>query len=471
VGLFDRFASLDAYASVRVMVTSTHTSSPAAANAQALAPDLAWLARVIDVRLGETDTPAATDIRALPPPTLDGDASPYANFLAHYDTGIVERLAVLLALAPHVRPSVLDALFAPNGTSPRGHADAGGLQGRQHGGFLPTGETLLFLAAGGDLAVRFAVQGLFERDHPFTAHGILHLDAAPPGEPPLAGALRPGDEIRDLLTQGTLRKPDFSPSFPARLLTTAMTWEDLVLTPDTREGLRELEAWLEHSNALLNGWGLGRRIQPGYRCLFHGPPGTGKTLTATLLGARSQLDVYRIDLSMVVSKYIGETEKNLERVFRRAEHVPCLLFFDEADSLFGKRTDVSDAHDRYANQEVAYLLQRIEDYPGLVVLATNLKANLDDAFLRRFQAVIPFPMPGRRERAALWRRALPEAAVLEEGVTVDALAERYELSGGAIMNVVRYASLLALARGDATLHRTDLVDGIRREVTKDGKTI
>ena len=453
------------------MVIPPPTQTPAAANAEALDADFVWLSHVIDVRLDELNGPDTVDIRDCAPPDLADHPSPYANFLTHYEAGIIERLGVLLALAPHVRPSVLDPLFAPNGTSGRGHTDVGGLQGRQHGGFLPTGETLLFLGAGRDLTTRFAVQRIFERDHPFTAHGVLHLDAAPPGEPDLAGALRPGDEICDLLTQGTLRKPDFSSGFPARLLTTQMTWDDLVLSPDTTDGLRELEAWLDHADDLLNGWGLGRRLPPGYRCLFHGPPGTGKTLTATLLGARTDLDVYRIDLSMVVSKYIGETEKNLERIFQRAEHVPCLLFFDEAESLFGTRTEVSDAHDRYANQEVAYLLQRIEDYPGLVVLATNLKSNLDEAFLRRFQAVIPFPMPGRRERAELWGLALPDAAPLEEGITVDELADRYELSGGAITNVVRYAALLALAREEDTLRRADLVGGIRREIIKDGKTL
>ena len=152
----------------------------------------------------------------------------------------------------------------------------------------------------------------------------------------------------------------------------------------------------------MNDWGLGRRLRHGHRSLFYGPPGTGRTMTTCLLGQRLGRDVFRIALSAVVSKYIGETEKNLEGLFGRAENMNCILFFDEADAPFGKRTNVSDAHDRYANQEVAYLLQRVEDYDGLVILASNYSSNIDEAFMRRFQAVVHFPMPTQTERKRLW---------------------------------------------------------------------
>ena len=141
-------------------------------------------------------------------------------------------------------------------------------------------------------------------------------------------------------------------------------------------------------------WQLNRYVSGGYRVLFHGPPGTGKSMTVRLLGKNSGRDVFRVDLSQVVSKYIGETEKNLSRIFDKAELRDWILFFDEADALFGKRTDIKDAHDRFANQEISFLLQRIEDFSGLVILATNLKSNLDEAFLRRFQSVVYFNVPG-----------------------------------------------------------------------------
>src|SRR6185436_15956532 len=154
----------------------------------------------------------------------------------------------------------------------------------------------------------------------------------------------------------------------------------LALPDTTLSQLEEIKHWVLYSDQLLHGWGMSRKLRPGFTSLFHGPPGTGKTLSACLLGKHCGTDVYRVDLSMVVSKYIGETEKNLNRVCDMAEHRRWLLFFDEADALFGRRTRVDDAHDRFANQEISYLLQRIEEFDGVIILASNLKSNIDDAF-------------------------------------------------------------------------------------------
>ena len=169
-----------------------------------------------------------------------------------------------------------------------------------------------------------------------------------------------------------------------------MNWDDLIVDEFTAQQLDELRIWLQHGQTLYEGWGMSTKLKPGYKALFHGPSGTGKTLTAALLGKLFNLDVYRVDLSMVISKYIGDTEKNLEKVFKKAENKNWILFFDEADSLFGKRTSISDSHDKYANQEISYLLQRLEDYRGLVILASNMRNNVDEAFTRRLQAVILF---------------------------------------------------------------------------------
>ncbi|MEJ0103994.1 MAG: ATP-binding protein [Bacteroidota bacterium] len=178
-----------------------------------------------------------------------------------------------------------------------------------------------------------------------------------------------------------------------KLIETDHNWSDLALEQENLQGLTEIRDWLRSGKTLMNERGLNKKIKRGYRALFCGKAGTRKTLAAGLLGKDAGLDVYRIDLSMVLSKYIGETEKQLARIFDEAETKKSILFFDEADALFGKRTDVKDAHDRYANQEISYLLQRIEDYPGVVIVATNMKSNIDDAFIRRFQAVIDFGMP------------------------------------------------------------------------------
>jgi hypothetical protein len=450
-----------------------------AANARTFERELAWLSAVIEARLAECKTPgsdpafvpSAAQSASLEPPDLDDDSSMYASFVRHYEMALGERLAVVLALTPRVRPEVLDVLFRTNPLTQRGHTELGGVQGKMHGGFLPTGETVVFLLSGRDLTRRFGCQQLFERDHFFAQHNLLRLDVAPVGEPPLSGQLLITDEVVDLVTTGERRKPDYSRDFPAHLLRTEMRWDDLVLHAPTLTQLRELEAWIRHEDVLMNEWGLGRRLRPGYRCLFYGPPGTGKTLTANLLGKRLQRDVYRIALSAVVSKYIGETEKNLERVFSRAEAMNCILFFDEADALFGKRTSVTDAHDRYANQEVSYLLQRIEDFSGVVILASNFGSNIDEAFMRRFQAVVKFPMPGAREREQLWSACFSGHCELDEKVSLKDLASKYELSGGAIMNVIRFASLMAIERGGRRVLYEDIITGIRREMQKDGKTL
>jgi SpoVK/Ycf46/Vps4 family AAA+-type ATPase len=221
----------------------------------------------------------------------------------------------------------------------------------------------------------------------------------------------------------------------------------------------------------MNDWGMNKKIKPGFRTLFYGPPGTGKTLTASLLGKSSGLDVYRIDLSMVVSKFIGETEKNLANVFDQAENKNWILFFDEADALFGKRTQTSSSNDRHANQEVSYLLQRVEDFPGVVILATNLKANLDDAFSRRFQSMIYFPIPGPEQRKRLWKQVFSEESTLEKDFDLDEIAIKYELAGGAIINVSRYSSMKALKRGSNIILKKDIIEGIRKEFGKEGKIV
>ncbi len=177
------------------------------------------------------------------------------------------------------------------------------------------------------------------------------------------------------------------------------------------------------------------------------------------------------DLSQVVSKYIGETEKNLEKIFAKAERQNWILFFDEADALFGKRTNVQSSHDRYANQEVSYLLQRIEDYPGLLILASNYKSNMDDAFLRRFHSLIFFPNPKPADRLKLWQNTMPAGYPPEPVIRLNELAEKYELNGAAILNVVHYATLRSIARNDEWLRLSDLLDAIRKEFRKEEKSM
>jgi SpoVK/Ycf46/Vps4 family AAA+-type ATPase len=273
------------------------------------------------------------------------------------------------------------------------------------------------------------------------------------------------------LITGTETIPKFSPDFPAKNITTAMTWDDLVLNNYTQNQLNEIMIWVQHNDTLMQDEVLKRKIKPGYRALFHGPSGTGKTLTATLLGRHLNKEIYRIDLSQVVSKYIGETEKNLEKVFIKAENKNWILFFDEADALFGKRTNVQNSHDRYANQEVSYLLQRIEDYPGLLILASNLKSNMDDAFLRRFHTIIHFSIPNSLERLRLWEKAFPASYKPEPDINLRELADKYEINGAAILNIIHYAALQSISRNDQYIRKDDLVEAIRKEYRKEERTM
>ena len=194
---------------------------------------------------------------------------------------------------------------------------------------------------------------------------------------------------------GTSGKPFISGmvsrDVPAEHLKTEMEWNDLVLNDHTMQAIRKIEQWVHQHSTGMDEWEMKDKRKSSYCALFYGPPGNGKTLTATLLGKYTNHDVYRIDLSKIVSKYIGETEKNLASLFERAENKNWILFFDEADALFGKRTEVRDSHDKYANQEVSYLFQRIESHSGLSILSTNLRNNIDEAFIRRFNAMIYFP--------------------------------------------------------------------------------
>lgn len=441
-------------------------------NATDLELELNWLARLLDARFrtyfGEGQTEA--DLRNLPPPDLSQSESVYAGVVNHYRMSFAERVVLILALTPHLRPQLLDIFFSKNAKFDRGFAEFGGIKGQNHGGFLPTGETANFVLSGNDLLRRFEVMEVLNAEHYFFTYKILATQEVERGEPALSTPLTVTPEYLAFFTSGQNYRPPFSHAFPAARLETQLDWSDLVLDKAVMDEIMDINAWLEGGSAKLKEWGLYKRIKPGYRSLFYGPPGTGKTLTVSLLGKSNQRDVYRVDLSRVISKYIGETEKNLANVFDQAQNKDWILFFDEADALFGKRSATKDAHDRYANQEVSYLLQRIEDFPGLVILATNLKSNIDDAFARRFQSMVYFPMPGAEQRQKLWKSAFSEKTPLEEAINFSTLAEEFEISGGAILNVVQYCSLQALRRGNAGITLRDIRTGIRREFLKEGKT-
>ncbi|MFJ4245042.1 ATP-binding protein [Streptomyces iakyrus] len=247
-------------------------------------------------------------------------------------------------------------------------------------------------------------------------------------------------------------------------------WKDLVLPEDRMAHLREICSQTRHQHRVHDVWGFGARISrgKGLTVLFSGPPGTGKTMAAEVLAHDLDVDLYTVDLSRVVNKYIGETEKNLGRIFSEARAADAILFFDEADALYGKRTEVSDAHDRYANIETSYLLQRMEEYDGMVILASNLRQNMDDAFTRRIRFIVEFPFPEVESRLRIWQALFPPQTPVCPDVDFAALARELVVTGGNIKNIVLNAAFLAAADGGA-IGRQHILRGARREFEKIGK--
>jgi len=248
------------------------------------------------------------------------------------------------------------------------------------------------------------------------------------------------------------------------------TWGDIILPPDQKAQLREMCYYLKYRPLVYGEWGFERKLSlgKGLNALFSGPSGTGKTMAAEIMANELQLDLYKIDLSQVVSKYIGETEKNLNQIFTEAQTSNAILFFDEADALFGKRSEVKDAHDRYANIEIGYLLQKMEEYEGITILATNLRKNMDEAFVRRLRFSVEFPFPDRDDRRRIWEITFPPEAPRGEDIDFDYLAKQFKITGGNIKNIVLCAAFLAAEDGQ-TISMKHIIHAVKREFQKMGK--
>ncbi len=250
------------------------------------------------------------------------------------------------------------------------------------------------------------------------------------------------------------------------------TWTDLILTEKVQNQLRHLTDYLAQQETVYHRWGANKVRARGFgmKALFSGGPGTGKTMAAEVIAHTLGLDMYRVDLSSVVSRWVGETEKNLKKIFDAAEGGTAVILFDEADALFGSRGETKQAQDRFANQEVSFLLQRLEVFEGCAILTTNLQENIDEAFLRRFGAVIEFPMPTVIQRKALWQRAIPDGAPRDPDLNIDELAENFIIAGGNIVSAAINACIIAATRGEAVAQR-HAIEAIARELIKMGKQV
>jgi len=256
----------------------------------------------------------------------------------------------------------------------------------------------------------------------------------------------------------------------ARKIQSKYSWNDIVLPKDQMAQLREIANYVKYRHVVFADWRFESKISlgKGLNILFAGPSGTGKTMAAEIIAHELGLDLYKIDLSTIISKYIGETEKNLDRIFTEAQNSNAILFFDEADAVFGKRSEVRDSHDRYANIEVAYLLQKMEEYDGIVVLATNLRKNLDEAFARRMHFSVEFPQPEEPDRLRIWRGIFPREAPISADVDLAFMARQFKITGGNIKNVALGAAFLAAGDG-GKIKMEHLIRATKREFQKIGR--
>jgi hypothetical protein len=433
----------------------------------ALAAVIEELQRLVWLRLEERGAVAARggrpglDELLARPLGLDDDVVPELGRLSE---GPLGRLVARYALDP-LETTVIAAALAPE-VDEKFDVLYGALVDRP-GSVGLTVEALRNLL-GRSFAARVALPALMAPTGTLRAAHLVTLERSDGST--LTARIRLNPELAAWLCGRPADEPEFSSEFPAARLHTRHRLDDLVVPGDVRERLEFVLQRIAGREQVLERWGFAQHHDnaAGLHVLFHGPPGTGKTMAAAIIGAETGLPVYRCDLAAVVSKYIGDTEKNLAQIFERAEARDWILFFDEADALFGRRGEVTDARDRWANEQVSYLLQRLETFSGVTILATNLLRNVDEAFQRRIHLQVQFFAPEPAERTRLWRAVLPPPLPLADDVDLDELAESFVLTGGEIRNAAFHAAFRAAADG-GVVTGAFLRDGIRGEYEKGGR--
>jgi len=373
-----------------------------------------------------------------------------------------EVVILLMALLPRLDASLLKRIFLEFPNNALFDFCSMNDNGRL---FYPTIQAVQYILGGDSISERLKALDYFNPDSVFIKEELISFSGSADNS-----QLNVHQEAFNTMMFGVELLPKMSNDFPAELLYTRRSWNDLILPEITLNELQSIESWYNSSRILMEDWGMEKKLKPGFRVLFYGEPGTGKTLAASLLGKYTQRPAFRVDVSMLVSKYIGETEKQLAKLFDKAENKNWILFFDEADAIFGKRTSVKDAHDKYANQEVSYLLQRIERFSGLIILASNFKNNMDKAFTRRFHSCIKFSNPKHEERLRIWQQNLPEQLQLED-IDLEHISKKYELTGSNIMNIIQDVSLKTIAskEPDNKVSLEMFLESIKKEYVKEDK--
>lgn len=397
--------------------------------------------------------------------TNDHEGFQLGDYISGKELAHQEVVILLMALLPRLDPSLLKRIYLEFPGSALFDFCATNDNGRL---FYPTIQAVQYVLGGDSISGRLKALDYFDANSVLIRDELIVLSAHE--HTAMNSHISVQHEAFNTIIFGSELLPKMSNDFPAEQLHTRRSWDDLILPQDTLDELQSIESWYNSSRILMEDWDMQKKLKPGFRVLFYGDPGTGKTLAASLLGKYTRRPVFRVDLSMLVSKYIGETEKQLAKLFDKAENKNWILFFDEADAIFGKRTSVKDAHDKYANQEVSYLLQRIETFSGLIILASNFRNNMDKAFTRRFHSCIQFNNPKHEERLRIWQQNLPKQLQLE-GVDLEKIARRYELTGSNIMNVIQDVSLKTIASKEPGYKVSVdlLLESIKKEYVKEDK--
>lgn len=398
--------------------------------------------------------------------TNDHEGFQLGNYISGKKLTHQEVIILLMALLPRLDPSLLKRIFLEFPSSVLFDYCVTNDNGRL---FYPTIQTVQYILGGESISERLKALDYFDPNSVLIKEELIVLSGSSEHSS-TNSQISVHQEAFNTIIFGVEVLPKMSNDFPAELLQTRRSWDDLILPKITLNEIKSIEDWYNSSRILMEDWDMQKKLKPGFRVLFYGEPGTGKTLAASLLGKYTKRPVFRVDVSMLVSKYIGETEKHLAKLFDKAENKNWILFFDEADAIFGKRTNVRDAHDKYANQEVSYLLQRIETFSGLIILASNFKNNMDKAFTRRFHSCIKFNNPKYEERLRIWQQNLPVQLQLKD-INLEQIAKRYELTGSNIMNVIQDVSLKTIASQEPD-YRVSLevfLESIKKEYVKEDK--
>ena len=434
---------------------------------KSISAELKWLEKLVEYRVGAFHDPNL-EFDLIPFDDFSNHDDIYANIIKHYQFNDIERGILIIAFANYFYNHIFDPIVDLKLKYPN-RTQVGGLLVNQTE-FSPNLEFVCFLLTKETLSERIECYDIFKGNSSLLKFFIIEFDSRNQSGSIWHKTFTISYDYSQLILTGSVSKPDFSSDFPAKLLTTNSSWGDLLLPENTLNDLNEIISWHYNEEKIREDWGYNKIVKPGFRTVFFGPSGTGKSLTAAILGQKLGIDVYRIDITKIVSKYIGETVKNLENLFKQAENKNWILFFDEAESLFGRRTSGSSVNDKYANQEVGYLLQRIEDYPGIVIIATNLKSQMDEAFLRRFQNYIHFPQPEHDLRELLWENSFKsENSLLNLDIDYKKLASQFEITGGVICNVIRTCLIQAIINETNVINTDDVELAVRKELSKMGQ--